>query len=277
MSETLKNDIIFAAEPEQLHGKYVAEDLYRKWTEVEEKTDPKDGHKFNAEVEKKEIILTRGTLLDAEAIQTVQFHLQTGDITGVYCSAIQRRATLATPPTFQKPWKVAVENTVKPTKHVVILYAKTLADALAITKEYMERTYDGVFTFKSVGNFDNAVFVAPKPRELKEGEKAPELTFYQISVSARWHDDNDVQNGVIVLQAENVDEAVGMIEERIKERREKFVKELKANSKDEERIKKETKKLKAGFVLTLNEAKKINCTDIVPKELSDAFYPDDRK
>ena len=141
----------------------------------------------------------------------------------------------------------------------------------------MERTYDGIFTFKSVGNFDDAVFVAPKPRELKEGEKAPELTFYIISVSAKWRDDDDVQNGVIVLQAENVDEAVGMIEERIRSRREKFVKDLKANSQDKERIKKETDKLKAGFVLTLNEAKKVNCTDIVPKELSDAFYPNDCK
>ncbi len=273
----MKEDIIFAADPQQMYGKYVAEDLYRKWTEVEEKTDPKDGHKFNAEVEKKEMILKRGTLLDSDSIQTVQFHLQTGDITGVYCSAIQRRAVLAGPPAWQKPWKIQVENTVKPTKHTVILYAKTVADALAITAEYMERTYDGAFTFKSVGNFDSAVFVAPEPRELKDGEKAPELSFYIISVSARWRDDDDIQNGTIVLQAENVDEATAVIEKIIHERREKFLKNLKKNSEDKERIKKETEKLKAGFILTLNEAKKVNCTDIVPKELSDSFYPDDRK
>jgi len=273
----MKEDIIFTAEPQQMHGKYVAEDLNRTWKEVEEKTDPKDGHKFNAEVEKKELILKRGTLLDADNIQVVQFHLQAGDITGVYCSAIQRRAILASPPAWQKPWKIQVENSVKPTKHTVILYAKTVTDALAITAEYMERTYDGIFTFKSVGNFDSATFVAPKPRELKEGEKAPELNFYQISISARWRDDNDEQNGTIILQSENVDEALAVIEKIITERREKFVKELKANSKDEERIKGETKKLKAGFVLTLNEAKIIKCTDIVPKELSDSFYPDDRK
>lgn len=273
----MKEDIIFTAEPQQMHGKYVAEDLFRYWKEVEEKTDPKDGHKFNAEVEKKEIILKRGTLLDSDAIQTVQFHLQTGDISGVYCSAIQRRATLATPPAWQKPWKIQVENSVKPKKHTVILYAKTLSDALAITAEYMERTYDGTFTFKSVGNFDDAVFVAPEQRPLKEGEKAPKLTFYQISVSARWRDDDDVQNGTIVLQSENVDEALAVIEKIITGRREKFVKNLKANSEDKDRIKKEVEKLKAGFVLTLNEAKKVNCTDIVPKELSDAFYPDDRK
>ena len=273
----MKEDTIFTADPAQMNGKYVAEDLYRKWKEVEEKTDPKDGHKSNVEVEKKEIILKRGTLLDSDAIQTVQFHMQAGDITGVYCSAIQRRATLSTPPAWQKPWKVQLENSIKPKKHIIILYAKTAQDAISIATEYMERTYDGIFTFKSVGNFDDAVFVAPKPRELKEGEKAPELTFYIISVSAKWRDDDDVQNGVIVLQAENVDEAVGMIEERIRSRREKFVKDLKANSQDKERIKKETDKLKAGFVLTLNEAKKVNCTDIVPKELSDAFYPNDCK
>ena len=102
----MKEDIIFTADPSQMHGKYVAEDLYRKWTEVEEKTDPKDGHKFNAEVEKKEIILKRGTLLDSDSITKIQFHIQANDITGVYCSAIQRRATLSTPPTWQKPWKV---------------------------------------------------------------------------------------------------------------------------------------------------------------------------
>lgn len=273
----MKEDIIFTADPQQMHGKYVAEDLYRKWKEVEEKTDPKDGHKFNQEVEKKEIILKRGTLLDSDSIQTVQFHLQTGDITGVYCSAIQRRATLATPPAWQKPWKIQVESNLKPKKHTVILYAKTVADALAITAEYMERTYDGIFTFKSVGNFDDAVFVAPEPRELKEGEKAPELKFYNISVSARWRDDDDVQNGTIVLQAENVDEALSAIEKIINKRREDFVKSLKEGSNDKDRIKKETDKLKAGFILTLNEAKKVNCTDIVPKELSNSFYPDDRK
>ena len=55
------------------------------------------------------------------------------------------------------------------------------------------------------------------------------------------------------------------------------MKKLKAGTQDKERIKKETDKLKAGFVLTLNEAKIVKCTDIVPKELSDSFYPDDRK
>ncbi len=273
----MNKDTIFTAEPSEMNGKYVAEDLYRKWKEVEQKTDPKDGHKSNVEVEKKELILKRGTLLDADAIQTVQFHIQANDITGVFCSTIQRRATLATPPASQKPWKIQVENSVKPKKHTIILYAKTVQDALAITTEYMERTYDGQFTFKSVGNFDNATFVAPKPRELKEGEKAPELTFYIISVSAKWRDDDDVQNGTIVLQAENVDVATAMIEDIITKRREDFLKQLKAESSDKERIKKETDKLKAGFVLTLNEAKKVNCTDIVPKELSNAFYPDDRK
>ena len=94
----MKEDIIFTAEPSEMNGRYVAENLYRKWTVVEEKTDLKDGHKFNAEVEKKEIILKRGTLLDSDSIQTVQFHIQAGDITGVFCSAIQRRATLSTPP-----------------------------------------------------------------------------------------------------------------------------------------------------------------------------------
>ena len=273
----MKEDIIFTADPQQMHGKYVAEDLYRKWKEVEEKTDPKDGHKFNTEVEKKEIILKRGTLLDSDAITTVQFHLQAGDITGVYCSDIQRRATLATPPAWQKPWKIQVDCSVKPKKHVVILYAKTVMDALAITAEYMERTYEGIFTFKSVGNFDDAVFVAPKPREIKEGEKVPKLNFYCISVTARWRDDDDVQNGTIVLQSENVDEALAAIEKIITARREGYVKKLKAGTQDKERIKKETDKLKAGFVLTLNEAKIVKCTDIVPKELSDSFYPDDRK
>ena len=273
----MKKDIIFTADPYQMQGKYVTENLYRKWMQVEEKTDPKDGHKYNEEVEKREIILQRGALLDADSIQMVQFHIQAGDITGVYCSPIQRRATLSTMQSWQKLWKVQVENSVKPTKHTVILYAKTLSDAIAITTEYMERTYEGKFTFKGVGNFDQATFVAPQHREVKEGEKAPELTFYQISVAARWKDDDEAQNGVIVLQSENVDEAIGVIENRIRERREKFVNDLKQNSKDQERIKKEVEKLKAGFVLTLNEAKKVNCTDIVPKELSDSFYADNQE
>ena len=273
----MKEDTIFTADPAQMNGKYVAEDLYRKWKEVEEKTDPKDGHKSNVEVEKKEIILKRGTLLDSDAIQTVQFHIQAGDISGVYCSTIQRRAILATPPAWQKPWKVQLENSIKPKKHIIILYAKTAQDAITIATEYMERTYDGNFTFKSIGNFDNATFVAPEIRPLKDGEKAPKLNFYMISVSARWRDDNDVQNGTIVLQAENVDEATAVIEKIIKGRREDFVRKLKSSSNDKERIKKETDKILAGFILTLNEAKKVNCTDIVPKELSDAFYPDDCK
>lgn len=273
----MKEDIIFTADAQQMQGKYVSEDLFRKWKEVEEKTDKKDGHKFNEVVEKKELILKRGTCLDSDAIQVVQFHIMSGDITGVYCSDIQRRATLAAPPTFQKPWKVQVENTAEPKKRTVILYAKTVSDAVAITTEYMERTYEGKFTIKGVGNFDNAVFVAPEPRKLKEGEKAPEMNFYIISVSAKWRDDNNVQNGIIVLQSENVDEALAVIDKIITKRREDYVNSLKETSEDKDKIKKEVEKLKAGFVLTLNEAKIVNCTDIVPKTLSDSFYPDDRK
>jgi hypothetical protein len=37
----MKEDIIFTAEPQQMHGKYVAEDLNRTWKEVEERPIPR--------------------------------------------------------------------------------------------------------------------------------------------------------------------------------------------------------------------------------------------
>lgn len=43
----MQKDIIFTADPAEMSGKYVAEDLFRKWKEAVEKTDKKDGHKYN--------------------------------------------------------------------------------------------------------------------------------------------------------------------------------------------------------------------------------------
>ena len=88
MKETVnrfEEEIITTSNLSEMKDKYLAETLYRKWPEnfVDEST----GELVN--IERKEIIFARGTLLDSNALEEINFFLQSGDITEVRVSNIK--------------------------------------------------------------------------------------------------------------------------------------------------------------------------------------------
>lgn len=80
MKETVnrfEEEIITTSNLSEMKDKYLAETLYRKWPEnfIDEIT----GEVVN--IERKEIIFDRGTLLDHHSLEEINFFLQSGDIT----------------------------------------------------------------------------------------------------------------------------------------------------------------------------------------------------
>ena len=138
MKETVnrfEEEIITTSNLSEMKDKYLAETLYRKWPEnfVDEST----GELVN--IERKEIIFDRGTLLDHHSLEEINFFLQSGDITEVKVSTIQRQATLVNG--CAATW-VAVAK-VMGKKQTFFLYANSVEVAMQILTDYIEQHYQG--------------------------------------------------------------------------------------------------------------------------------------
>ena len=145
MKETVnrfEEEIITTSNLSEMKDKYLAETLYRKWTEnfVDEST----GELVN--IERKEIIFDRGTLLDHHSLEEINFFLQSGDITEVKVSTIQRQATLVNG--CAATW-VAVAK-VMGKKQTFFLYANSVEVAMQILTDYIEQHYQGYFEVLSL-------------------------------------------------------------------------------------------------------------------------------
>lgn len=67
------------SDPKEMLNNFTAEVVKRTWTE--ELIDEKTGEKVP--VEHNEVVLSKGILLDKDAIQTVMFHIQAHDIDNI--------------------------------------------------------------------------------------------------------------------------------------------------------------------------------------------------
>lgn len=255
-------------DPRKMLGMYLAVDARKTWKEafVDEYTGE------TQEIERSELIMERGTLLDADNVAKLQFSIQAEELSEVEVSDVQRSAKPMGPGWF-KPWKVTVTLGTKTI--VLLLYARSLEGAVAIGGEYVERNYEGGYTFAAVQGFKDCIFIK---REFKEetgedvfgGEvKEIERAFYLAEVSVIWIWDEWTTDRLFVVLAKDVEELRGLVEDWVKDYAKR---ERKRMEEQDDTTSDSYKRLGCDFELSVKSATKIPCNATVPMELSKDYY-----
>lgn len=264
--------------PEMMVGYYTAEDVRRSWTEDFADSDTGD----IVQMTRSELILERGTYIDADVASSLAFHIQAGDIDGVEVTDIKRSARPFYGNSFS-PWKAVAAVVGKPV--TLILYAKHLEHATEIAREYIERTREGSFTMQSVQAFKDCIFVEHEFTEDEEFEngKRIERAFYQLDAVISWRKDPDYpESRLFLVPAKDVDEAIVLTEEWISDRAatmvRAFIEEAAHDGEDVDVNKKSGYiRYSGGFDLRVLSGTKIPCNATVPLEFSKDYDPDDKE
>lgn len=252
--------------PEMMVGMYAAEDIRRHWTE--DLTDDETGELVS--VDRSELVLERGTLIDSDVASRLAFHLQAGDISRVAVTDVQRTARLYSTGNGFMPWKVAFAIGSK--NETLILYAKTLDDASAIAKDYIERNRKGYFSLQTVASFKECIVIEREftADEMVDADNNPiERAFYQLDTAAVWREGGYAECHIFIALARDVDEARAEVEEWIHGRAKKRMLQIAEEGNAESP---EYKRLYGGFDLSVIAGTKIPCTATVPVEQSKDYY-----
>lgn len=127
----------------EMKGMYLKGDLYRKWTE--DFVDQASGELVS--VERKEMVMKRGTILNDDNLQKIMFYQQTGEIDEVEVSSQLRLAEFWQSSSYV-PTMVKVRVDGVPKK--VLLWASSCENAIACVKDYVELKFRGFFTISEV-------------------------------------------------------------------------------------------------------------------------------
>ena len=259
--ETRKNeDRYYTDDPAKMQGKYTAADVFKKWTE--DFVDNDTGEVVS--IERKELLISRGVLIEGDIFAQIQFYLQSGDIEGVEVSNQKRKAFLLAESGYLIPW--AVKARIKGKNRPFLLYAPSINGALEIAKDYIELNFSGEFSFVSAKTFDSCIFLKTEIPEAPAGtdgetEGEPvECGFYKIEIEVKADDMSCTST--FVLQVKDIDAAMVYIKEWITER-----------------LKKEHKRRNKGndegftpeFTTALKSGTQIPCYRFIEREFSKAY------
>lgn len=230
---------------DEAKGMFTAERIFRTWKEDFVDEDSMEV----VSIDRKEIILDRGVVLDSEALSILNFHIQSGDIKEIEVTN-QRRAGMfgdfAT-----SIWQVTILVNAK--KKNFFLYANTINQAIEIIKDFAEQAYDCFLSVVQAKVFDNVILITDiyedESEELENQynedsePKDPEAYRIELDVSS----DGFTENLEFIVKAQNAEQAKTFIERYLS------VKYKKENRDSE-------------FTTTLISAKSINCEQMIDLE-----------
>jgi len=151
--QTKKDEVIeITSNPKKMAGKFLSKPLLRKWNEdfVEEDSGEV------VPIERNELIMQAGVLLDGDAVAKIMFHLQSEEISEVEVSNQKREGI------FVKDSAVAVWNTVIEVdgKNVkLLLYGNSAEMAIEASRDFIELNYAGMCKTKSVKDFGDYILI----------------------------------------------------------------------------------------------------------------------
>lgn len=214
---------------EEMKDMFTAERVIRKW--YEDFVDEDTGE--TVPVERKEIVLDRGVLLDAITLQTIHFHISNGDIEEIVVSD-QKRDALFTDG-YTTTWIATAIILGK--KKNFYLYANSPITALSITTDYIEQKYSGSFQVVTVKESDETTLIT---NILKDTEA--ELKYYKMVVEIE-KDETTYTNSFIV-RALNAEDGKAIIEA--------YLQDLQQQKNED-----------VEFFVTIETAKKIPCEAVI--------------
>lgn len=243
--ETKFNEVTLrTAVLEEMKDQYLAERLVRTWKEDFVDTDTGDV----VQIERKEFICEKGTLIDHDTLSTINFYLQSGDIKDVLISNQSRSGHV----TKNYPSVYAISVHYGKKKKTYYLYANSVELAITILTDFLEQKLEGVFSFASVKELTYSNLI---PEQEEEDE---EKDFYQIELELT-KDDDESYNTTYILKAKDAEEA--------KETIEKFIILTREENNEKQQ----------DFKTTILSAKTISCDSIVDYHFSKEYMENEKE
>lgn len=271
MIETRKTEQRYVtSDPKKMLNMYLAKGVYKTWNEdfIDESTQE------TITIERKELLFTRGTLIDQDTLAQIRFSMEAGDIKEVEVSN-QKRMAFENENKCLYPYIAQAQIGDK--KYKFLLYATGLENVIAILKDYIELNYHSGFTLTMVKEFDSCIILTDYLKERKvdsyseeyldvtdtedtenEEAKPNEKKFYQIETKVTF-DDEEESTQTFVVHTFNVDRAMMLISHWLKNKEEEYEKQAKEKGHEYE---------KKDIHTSIESAKPIPVGIFIPKEFS---------
>ena len=276
MIETKKNEERYVtSEPRKMLNMYLAKRVLKTWNE--DFVDEDTGQVVS--IERNEVLFERGDLIDQDRLAQIRFYIEEGSIKEVEVSN-QKRIAIELHSTHLHPYIAQAE--IKDKKHKFLFYASTLDTALLILKDYIELNYSFGFTIVMVKEFDSCIILTDTLKERKfdtlpldweetdlnvegdneeEDHKPDEKKFYQIEAKITFGEDGE-SFYTFVVHTFNVDRAMMLITNYLKNQQDKREKEAKEKGHEYE---------KKDIHAMVESAKPIPVGRYIPIEFSMAY------
>lgn len=165
--ETRKSEVRYKTnDPSKMLNKYLVSRLCRTWNETF--IDDSTGETVN--VERSELIIDKGTLLDQDKVAKIRFYMSEGSIEEVEVSN-QCRQSFEVKNEIFYPYLAQVE--IKDKKYKFLFYARSVENAVVILKDYIELNFEGQFNIIMVKEFDSCIVLIDRLKNKKyDFEKA---------------------------------------------------------------------------------------------------------
>lgn len=167
------------SEPKEMLNMYLAENLYRTWTEDFHDEDSGEIVSIN----RQERVAAKGVYIDQDLLQLITFHLQAGDIKTVKVISQKRRAEYWCT-SRMVPHVVKVNASGIPKR--VLLVANDCTSAIECVKDYMELAYIDIdaFSISEVRRLSGCIIID----KVEEGENEDFMSWYQTEVELKYYD-----------------------------------------------------------------------------------------
>lgn len=272
--QTKFNEVRFTtSDTNEAMDMYLAKPLIKRWKE--DIIDQTTGEVVS--IDRSEVLMRRGTKIDYNAAASINFFIQTGDITefevtdqcreGIY----DRGYTAA-------PW--AVTACVKDRNRKFILYAKGVEQALEIAKDYIELKFPGHFKFVGVKGFDDCTAICDNfnrggaesdtsipTDDGREDADIDAMTgkFYMLELHITLSKTSYEYNQKFLVFTKDAEWAKDLAEQWIMKRRNEEVD--KGNMTAEE----------AAFTTTINTATLVNCYCVIPPDFTREYFNQEKQ
>lgn len=215
-------------------------------------------------------LMDRGTRITPDTAMTINFYLQTGDITEFEVTD-QRRLGHFRDDYSAAPWLVTANLGGKNRKF--ILYARGLEEALVIAKDYIELNFAAWFSFTAVKSFANCIALTDNfrrdgaetdlKRPVSDGasadDESAEGRFYILDLKVSGSDDIEYDQRFLVFDTDA---------ESAQEHAEEWIQARRNERLDNGQLKPE----EAPFTTTITTATVINCYCVISPDFSRAYF-----
>lgn len=196
-TQTRKDEVRFrTSDIRRIVGKFLASNVLKTWNE--DFIDESTGEVVT--IERNEILFERGSYIDDDLAQQINFSIQAEEIKDVEVSN-QRRLAAPNQRTGLYPFKVSARIGTK--RRTFILQAQDAAKAIEVATDYIELNFRNSFDITDIKLMDNVVILNDRLRksvEAKEGANEegaePEKKPYDFIVRTK-----DVDTAKVVITA----------------------------------------------------------------------------